>query len=360
MNPMPAGDGWAPPAWSGPLLAGPGWLWGWAQGLRRRRYSSGRRRSARLDRPVLAVGNLTLGGTGKTPVVALLAEKCLAAGHRPAVLSRGYGGRGSPGVRLVSDGERMLLGPEAAGDEPCLLARLLPGVPVVCHPSRKMAGDWLLRHGLVPDLFILDDGFQHLSLHRDFNLLLLDGRRPFGNGRVFPAGPLREPVAAAQAADAWLITRHDPAAEAAGCLDGLRRLAGQRPLFRARFAPGGVVDTEGRPAGDLSELSGRRVVAFCGLARPGQFFASLVEAGVDPVAAVAFGDHQSYGTAERERLEAAAVGAGATDFLTTAKDLVKLTPGYLSRPVRAVSLRVDLLEGEALPRLVEERLFGRR
>ena len=184
---------YAPPAALAPVLRPAAWIYGLATAWRNRRYAAGDRPTDQLAHPVLAVGNLTVGGTGKTPVVAHLAAELQRRGWRPAILSRGYRRQGEHGetVAVVSDGTTIFLGPGDAGDEPVLLARRLPGVPVLCHRHRGVAGRWA-EANLVVNLFILDDGFQHRALHRDCNLLLLDGAEPLGNGRLLPAGPLRE------------------------------------------------------------------------------------------------------------------------------------------------------------------------
>ena len=158
-------------------------------------YATGLLPSRRLGRPVISVGNITVGGTGKTPMTALIARYLMGQGKRVAVLSRGYGGTSRGEARIVSDGSKLLLSASEAGDEPYLLAKELPGLMVVIGHDRYEAGR-LAERELNPDLFILDDGFQHLRLQRDLNILLLDGRNPFGNGLTLPAGLLREPRSA--------------------------------------------------------------------------------------------------------------------------------------------------------------------
>ena len=171
------------------------------------RYAAGLLPSRKLPRPVISVGNLTVGGTGKTPTVAMLARHFISRGKRVVVLSRGYGGRqtawGGGGFHWKL---ALLLSPEEAGDEPYLLASTVPGLAVVVGADRYRAG-LLAMEQLKPDIFILDDGYQHLRLKRDLNILLLDSRHPFGNGRMLPAGLLREPQSAAERADLIMYTR---------------------------------------------------------------------------------------------------------------------------------------------------------
>ncbi|MFZ3207577.1 MAG: tetraacyldisaccharide 4'-kinase, partial [Geobacteraceae bacterium] len=168
-------------------------------------YRHGALRVNRLPRPVIAVGNLTVGGTGKTPMVALLCRDLLERGKRVTVLSRGYGGKAGKEPRIVSDGRTLFLSPAEAGDEPYMLAVTMPGLAVVIGSDRYRAGLFALEH-LAPDIFIMDDGFQHLRLWRDLNILLVDSRSPFGNGLTLPAGLLREPVGAMKRADLVVLT----------------------------------------------------------------------------------------------------------------------------------------------------------
>src|SRR6185436_4296801 len=178
-------------------------LYGGAHGLRRRWY---RGRAHRLPRPVVSIGNLHWGGTGKTPLVAAAASHLRDRGLAVCILSRGYASRGR-GVRVVSTGEGPLLGPLLAGDEPVLLAGELPGVAVVVGPERHEAGMAALRRlPRPPDLFLLDDGFSHLALRRDLDIVVFPAADPFGGGRLFPSGRLREPLAAIARAHAVVLT----------------------------------------------------------------------------------------------------------------------------------------------------------
>jgi len=333
-----------PPLWSlatRPLAA----LYGGVSAVRAALYRRGGRRVERLARPVVSVGNLTVGGTGKTPVTAWLARELTAAGFAPAILSRGYGGEKPAGytrdrVLLVSDGVKIHLGPRWAGDEPYWLAWKLPGVPVLCHPERIRAGRWAEKN-LAADVFLLDDGFQHLALHRDFNLLLLDGEAPFGNGRVLPAGPLREPCRALGRSDAVLLTR---CREAGGgpAAEEVRRRAGGIPVFTSEFLPARILRADGTPAGPLAGFAGRRVVACAGIARPDQFFRMLEEAGLAVADRLAFADHQAYGAGEAQRIAAACRAAGAEMIVATEKDLVKMQELALDVPLLALEIELHL------------------
>lgn len=349
---------YAPPAALAPVLRPAAWLYGLATAWRNGRYATGAQPAEQLAHPVLAVGNLTVGGTGKTPVVAHLAAELQRRGWRPAILSRGYRRQGERGeaVAVVSDGTTIRLGPADAGDEPVLLARHLPGVPVLCHRRRSVAGRWA-EANLSVNLFILDDGFQHRALGRNCNLLLLDGAQPLGNGRLLPAGPLREHPRGMRRADLILLTRCAAPTDALPP-DAARHAAGV-PVFSSEFVPAGLVEGDGRNAGVLDALRGRRVAAFCGLARPETFFGMLESAGIALVARLAFADHQTYDTAACERVAAACRRDAPDVLLTTEKDFVKLPPGPWPCPLRAVSIAVRVHQPGWLD-AVEARLTARQ
>lgn len=282
-------------------------------------YATGIFRVRRLPVPVISVGNLTMGGTGKTPTVLLLARELLSRGKRVAVLTRGYGGSLEGETRIVSDGQALLLTPDEAGDEPCLLAASLSGLMVVMGSDRYRAGCLALKE-LSPDCFILDDGFQHQRLGRDLDILLLDCTAPFANGWTLPAGFLREPVAAAGRADLIILTRC-PAKVNPEAL-----LPQQIPLCHASHTLSGFVPLAGGELRPFKQLAGKRVVAFCGIADPTAFFNGIESCGVALVATLAFPDHTVYATREMEALGRLKQQSKADCLLTTAKDAVKLTP----------------------------------
>jgi tetraacyldisaccharide 4'-kinase len=284
--------------------------------LRAAGYRLGLLRSFRLPCPVISVGNITLGGTGKTPTTALLAAELIKRGRRVAVLSRGYGGSANGALRIVSDGKNMLTTAQEAGDEPYLLAQKVPGLMVVIGADRYQAGLLALRE-LKPDLFILDDGFQHLRLHRDLNLLLLDCARPFANGRVLPAGFLREPLSALNRADLVLFTR------CAGSVAS-PSLPVAKPSCRSSHRLAGFVTLDGGAPRPFKELKGKKGLAFAGIADPEGFYNSLEQEGISLVATLAFSDHISYGDQEIASLCRLRDASRAQFIITTEKDAVKL------------------------------------
>lgn len=283
--------------------------------LRAFAYARGLLGVRRLNRPIISVGNLTVGGTGKTPMTALLARLLMARGKRVAVISRGYGGSLEGNTRIVCDGQTMFLTAAEAGDEPVHLATAVPGLMTVIGTDRYAAG-LLAQEKLNPDVFILDDGFQHLRLHRDLNILLMDCRAPFGNGRMLPAGLLREPESALKRADLVVYTRCSGV--------GTPAVHGAIPSCGAGHALAGVALLPDGARQEFAVLHGRRGAAFAGIADPEAFFASLREQGLDLVQTVSFSDHCPYGEIEAARLVEACRMSGAEYLITTGKDAVKL------------------------------------
>jgi tetraacyldisaccharide 4'-kinase len=317
-----------------------GALYGRAASLRARWYASGRFAAETLPRPTISVGNVTFGGTGKTPFVEFLARRLRFEGWRPAILSRGYGRR-SKGVVVVGEGAGALVSPDEGGDEPVALARAAaPGVCVVVGERRAEAAVRALELGA--DLFLLDDGFQHLAVRREVDLLLLDAADPFGGGRLPPRGRLREPVAAIARADAIVFTRADRGVPHGDALEAVARLAPGRPVFRARLRAAGLLDESGAAIAPES-LAPRRLLAVCGVANPPSFAASLAELGLAAEERLDFRDHQRYGARELARIREAAARTGASLVATTEKDAVKLA-GRTGLPLVALRLAVEIEE----------------
>lgn len=287
--------------------------------LRGMAYSCGFFPVKRLPRPVISVGNISMGGTGKTPMVLLIARELMSRGKRVAVLTRGYGGSLEGETRIVSDGVSLLLKPEEAGDEPCLLASTLPGLMVIMGTNRHNAG-MLAMQKLSPDCFILDDGFQHQRLARNLDILLLDATAPFGNGRTIPAGFLREPPSAAERADLVILTRCTGEGATADFIhEGT-------PVCRSSHKLTGYTSLSGGELMPFEKLVGKRVVAFSGIADPAAFFDSLEASGLPLVATLAFPDHTGYGPREMEAVGRLKQNTRAHCLVTTAKDAVKLLP----------------------------------
>jgi tetraacyldisaccharide 4'-kinase len=297
-------------------------LYGFAVWLRLAACQAGILRRRRLPFTVISVGNITLGGTGKTPVVIHIADELRRRGRRPAVLSRGYGRSEQSELVVVSDGKRVLTDAATGGDEPLLMGLRLPGVPVLVGSDRYRTGK-AAGEGFHADVAVLDDGFQHIRLHRDLNIVLVDGTAPFGNGKLFPAGTLREPVSSLSRADAVIITRADQTAN----IDELRRLIGRStkaPVFTSRHVPLDLTDAATGESRPLAALRGAPVVACCGIARPESFFTLLRSLGSDVRASLSFSDHYAYARADLAFLYQKAVDCGAAMIVTTEKDAVRL------------------------------------
>ena len=293
--------------------------------LRARLYERGVLPSKTLPCRVVSIGNLISGGTGKTPMTILVARMIRDMGCRVVVLSRGYRGRMEKTGGVVSDGRTIFKGPDDAGDEPYLMARVLTGIPVVVGQRRYEAGMMAVKR-FKPDVIVLDDAFQHLRLKRDLNLVLLDSRSPFGNGHMLPRGLLREPLSALRRAHAVVYTRSEQATMAAIPHRLLRRhpstfYTTHHPIIRKTDQEGGRFADD---ASDICMLKGKKAVAFAGLADNAQFFDSLEQAGCVLVHTFSFADHHRYGCSDLDRIAATAMEKGADVLVTTLKDFVKI------------------------------------
>lgn len=302
---------------------------------RRHWYAAAPSRRSRLSRPVISVGNLRIGGSGKTPVVGYIARLLVEAGERPAILTRGYGRRlASNSVTIVSDGTTIRVGVDSSGDEPLMLARALPGVAVVVAKRRYEAGR-LAESELGVTVHVLDDGFQHLQVERDVDLLLLSEEEL--SDRPLPSGHLREPLTAAAVADAALVSAGYPAA-----VDRVARGAGIRTAFQV-IRTLGAPRTIANPSESVVVPSQVRVFAMAAIARPERFFFDVSAAGWDLVDSMSFRDHHRFTQSDVARLTDAARSAAAAIVLTTEKDAVRLEACNLGGlPVAAVPLIVNI------------------
>ncbi len=326
-------------------------LYGLVVRVRAYMYRAGLLRVKTLPCRVISVGNLTAGGVGKTPMVIYLARRLAARGLKIAVLTRGYGGSLEGRTEVVSDGEQVLQGASEAGDEAVLLANSLPGAPVVMGRDRYRAG-LLAMERFGPDAVILDDGYQHMALKRDLNLLLLDAARPFGNGFLLPVGCLREPPSAMKRADMVILTRADASTKN----DQITKLAPSIPVIRAVHAAKSLTGLRGGEMG-LERLSGARVAAVSGIADPSSFTLILQKLNATITRSFEYADHHVYGPGDLADIKAAVAGTGADMAVTTKKDAVKLATletGGLELAV--LGIEMEFLDGaEAL----EARLPGK-
>jgi tetraacyldisaccharide 4'-kinase len=313
-------------------------LYGTAAAWRRRWYAGNPVRRRKLRRPVISVGNLSVGGSGKTPLVAALAQILLDHGERPAVLTRGYA-RAAPagGVTVVSDGHRIVTDLAASGDEALMLARRLPSVPVLVGADRYASGR-MAEEALGATVHLLDDGFQHLRLARTVDLVAVNVEDL--SDRVLPAGRLREQLTAAAAADAVLVAAQPGGPGGPGGIDEFYRSLGVSTIFqygRALGPPRWLTAASG--AGPPSDA---RVFAVAGIARPHRFFADLSAAGWSIAGTLTFRDHHRFDPADLRRIGEAARAAGAEAVVTTEKDGVRLEPLLAGERIAVVPLILTL------------------
>jgi tetraacyldisaccharide 4'-kinase len=299
-------------------------LYGAVAAVRNWTFDAKLRRCHRLSVPVLSVGNLTVGGTGKTPTVAWLCQLAHAAGRRPGVLARGYGR--APGARL--------------NDEGAMLQHRLPWLLQEQDPDRVAAGQRLVQQGA--DFVVLDDGFQHRRLHRDLDLVCLDAVRPFGNGSCLPSGDLREFRSGLVRAGVVFLTRAEGLAEGelAERRARLGELAGRRdlPVFACTHGPTDVLAVPSAEVLPLAALRGKRAVLLSAIARPQSFRATVAALGVEVAAEIAHRDHHRYTASDVQRAATAAARAGAL-LLTTEKDAPKLVAFAVPHHVLRIDLR---------------------
>lgn len=303
-------------------------------------------KSHRLPVPVISIGNLTLGGTGKTPMVRYVTRLLLNRSLRPAIVSRGYGGKATGTVNIVSDGVRILLPPDMAGDEPFMLAEALPGVPVLTGPERvRVARHAIQEFGV--NRIVMDDGFQHLAVSRDLDLVLFSARTLLGNGRVFPGGPLREPLSALERAHCFVITGVDNGNRSM-VDDFQRRLQGAflgKPVFAGEYLPTGIWHSRQGKTCTLAEARELPMFAFAGIANPDSFRQTLRQEGFSLVGFKEFKDHHGYTAQDVAALVAAAQAHGAQALIATEKDFVKLRPFFAEFPILALTIELRMDQG---------------
>jgi tetraacyldisaccharide 4'-kinase len=289
---------------------------------RRERYARRPDLRQRLRRPVISVGNLAVGGRGKTPMVAAITRELLAMGERPAILTRGYARTDhADGVVVVRDPEGIRSDLARSGDEPLMLARSLPGASVLVSADRYLAGR-LAEHRFDASVHVLDDGFQHLQLDRDVDIVMI-GRDDIAHPVTLPSGLLREPLDTILAADAVVAADDDVVVDAVGL---------QVPFFRTRRALRKIA----------AAADGARLFAFAGIASPARFFGDLRAAGGTVAGTRAFRDHHPYSRRDVEMLLAAARAVQADALVTTEKDYVRLLPYRpFSMPLHGVALTME-------------------
>lgn len=342
------------------LLAPLSALYGAAMRTRLMLYRTGTLAALRVDAPVISVGNITTGGTGKTPHVAWLARRLAARGHSVCILTRGYGRENPSQQVIVSDGERLRAEAREGGDEPRLLAEMLAGrAAVISNADRAAAARWA-RENLQSDVFILDDGFQHLAIARDLNLLLIDATNPWGGGHLLPRGRLREPLRGLKRADAIIITRANLAADIHKLRTEIEHLSEGRPVLLSETRTARVVQLDESLAADEKDAVPNSltesIAAFCALGNPEAFFAHLRSDGHRLAHTKSFPDHHTYTQGEIDALTIEAKRDGAQSLLTTAKDAVKLRGLRFELPCYVVEIDVSF-DDEAQMEGMLKKLF---
>jgi tetraacyldisaccharide 4'-kinase len=325
--------------------------------LREALYKKGILQSKRLPCPVVSIGNITVGGTGKTPMTVYVAELIRRFGYKVAIVSRGYKGKAEKTGGIVYDGRVICMEPDQAGDEPFMMAKRLRSVPVIVGKDRFKAGMLAVKE-FKPDVVLLDDGFQHLRLYRDIDLVLLDFNSPFGNGNLLPRGILREPASSLSRADALILTRSDsvPGSIKAKLLDRLMYLSQKRSvyvtfhtpyIFKVVTAAGDIENSALSKSQDWDSenIKGRKVFAFSGIARNEDFKHTVESFGCDVSGFAGFQDHHTYSDEDINTILRSAKDAGAEIVCTTEKDYARM--GHRkSWPIDLVIIGIEIAFGD--------------
>lgn len=323
-------------------------------------YRRGWFSATKLPAPVISVGNLTTGGTGKTPLVEWVCRVAAKIGGderapRVCVLTRGYGRDNPKSQVVVSNGTELLANEREAGDEPFLLAENLLGMAaVICNPDRVAAGKWA-SETLKTELFVLDDGFQHLRLARDLDIVTIDATNPWGvgGGSLLPYGRLREPRSGLARADCVVITRTDQVEDLASIKTAIAEFAGAIPIFSSRMVTSGIRRRGGEQV-ERNILASRSLAAFCGVGNPESFFDQLRREGIVPVVTRTFADHHRYSQSELNGLYQEAKARGASGLITTAKDAVKLSSYNFELPCYVLEIKVSIDDEDRLIEMIRK------
>lgn len=331
------------------LLAPLGLLYESIMAVRNRLYDRGVLKSHELGARTISIGNLTFGGTGKTPLVALVAKLLADSGEKVCILTRGYG-RSNPRERvLVSDGEAVLVDPQTGGDEPVELGRKLDGRAVIIADRDRVSAAAWAKEDFGVTSFVLDDGFQHRKARRDLDIVCIDATDPFGNEMIIPG--LREPPEGLKRADAIVVTRTNLADSTDGLVKKLKRLNSKAPLFHSEIHISRL-ERLGSDQTDSSASEESPFFGFCGLANPKIFPLQLKKDNFAITGFTRFPDHHVYSRADIDHLTAQARSSGARAFITTAKDAVKLEGLELPMPVFIAVAEVTIRERDFFERMV--------
>jgi tetraacyldisaccharide 4'-kinase len=317
-------------------------------------YERGLLSVSKLSAPVISIGNITSGGTGKTPLVEWLARALASEGRKVCILTRGYGRAKPKTPTLVSDGAAILTNEPEAGDEPFLLAQNLRGIAaVISDADRVNAGQWALKE-LEADVLVLDDGFQHLRLARDLDIVAIDSTDPWGGGHLLPYGRLREPLTSLGRADATVLTRVEQANDLGSIKKNLQRFSRDCPMFPSR-----MLTTRLKSLGDeQTDVSSpiQSGAAFCAIGNPQSFFNHLRREGHGLVFSQTFPDHHIYDQRDVDLLIREAKRRGAKSLITTAKDAVKLGLLVFELPCYVLEIEISIDDKDKLMGLIRNAL----
>ncbi|RPI29438.1 MAG: tetraacyldisaccharide 4'-kinase [Acidobacteria bacterium] len=320
-------------------------------------YETGVLRSETLPHPVISVGNLTTGGTGKTPLVMYLAQILKQAGLQPAILTRGYKGRAEQTAALASDGSRNLASAEESGDEACLMATRLEGVPIAVGKARDQSARLIPGFGANRKLvFILDDAYQHLQIVRNLNILVLDATDPFGGGRLLPAGRLREPLSAIKRADLVIVTRAHLPFDQELLETEIRRRNRLAKISYFYHDAVGLVELGTGASYPVRHLLHARVVAVSAIGNPAVFLQDLAHYQIDVAESITFRDHHVFSSEDLKKIYSRARSLDVRAVVTTEKDTVRLhgSTGH-DTPVYALRIEAKPEDPEKFERdLIEE------
>jgi tetraacyldisaccharide 4'-kinase len=329
-----------------------GALYGVVTQTRLAAYKRGLLAVTTLPAPVISIGNITTGGTGKTPMVEWVCRALTRKRRKVCILTRGYGRTNASSRVIVSDGSNVLSNAAAAGDEPFLLAQNLKGfAAVISDPNRIAAGKWAIDN-FGTEVFVLDDGFQHLALARDLNILTIDATNPWGGGKLLPAGRLREPRSGLSRADCVVVTRADQSDQLRSLTAEIQSLAGSKPVVTSRMTIKGISRMDSELPEELGSLP-QPAAAFCAVGNPESFFELLRQQGIEPVMTRTFWDHHQYTQKDVDALIQGSRKAGAQSILTTAKDAVKLQLHKFELPCYVVNIEISIEDEDLIIQMVD-------
>ncbi len=328
------------------------WVYALVIRLRLWLYQKGWLAQKRVPCHVVSIGNITTGGTGKTPMTLYLAEEWQKRGYKVGIVSRGYRRKNKTPLVLVTDGTTIFATPDDVGDEPYLMAKRLEGVAIVVCADRFKACETLI-HRFAVDVILLDDAFQHLKMHRDQNILIIDATKPFGNGHLLPCGPLREPLSAIKRSDCVIFSRVAKETAMHAMIQGVAPY--QPQILQSCFETIGIIDLKTDEIFAPEVLSGKSVVPFCGIGNPDAFLSQLRDLGTNLCAAHIFEDHHDYKKSDLETIINSKDKKNDTWIVTTEKDAVKIK-ALMTETTKIYALRIGPVFKKGSENMLE-RLF---